>query len=108
MKDKILNWYVNGETGASSKVLASVALGQVSEKHHPLDPADFNRCLKLVRAVPEIKNYFDQISKLSPQWKSVIDNWDKIRESFVNEVGFDWVKGFSAPKTYHLMKELNL
>ena len=108
MNDKILNWFVNGEVGASSRAMAVTALGQKSDISHPLDPDDFNRCLKLVKQVPEIKNYFEQISKLSLQWKTVIDNWNEIEKSFIDEVGFDWCNGYRAPKTYELMKQLNL
>lgn len=108
LKTKILRWLSEGEVGLSSKAMAFTSLGMKANYDHPLDPSDFNRCLKLVKYIPEIKNHFPDISKLSKEWKAVIDNWDKIEKSFIDEVGFDWCKAISAPKTYELMKNLGL
>ena len=60
----------------------------------------------LVHAVPEVKNHFNKIAKLSKKWKSIIDNWDLIEKTFIDEVGLNWCNGSRAPKTYALMKQL--
>jgi sigma54-dependent transcription regulator len=105
----ILDWYVSGEKGISSETMAATALGK---KHGlgyaPSDPADLNRCIKLVDTAPEVKDAFPKIAALSEQWKAVIDNWDKLREMFIAEVGYDWSKKQSAPKTYKEMKGIGL
>lgn len=110
MKDKILRWLASGRTGLSSKTMAFAALDMHQDDQwgiwHPLDPDDFNRCLILVTRVPEIKEHFDKIAKLSPAWKSIIKNWDTLEKCFIDEVGFDWCKGHRAAKTYDLMKKM--
>lgn len=108
--EKILEWVALGNTGVSSKAMAFCAAGIENEcafgNHAPSDPSDFNRCLMLVHMVPEVRDSFDKISKLTSQWQGVIENWDLIEKTFVGEVGFDWCNGRSAPKTYKLMHDI--
>lgn len=103
---KIGAWLINGETGLSSKAMAAVALGVGSDGSHPYDPDDLNRCLKLIDKIPEIKLHFDEIAQLSNTWRLMIAKWDELESLFISEVGFDWSKGDSAPKTYELMREI--
>jgi len=104
---KVLEWTAGDDVGISSQCMAFVSCGvKPKYKCTPSDPADLNRCLKLVKQIPEIKDKFDQISKISNHWKSVIDNWDLLEKTFIDEVGFDWCNGRRAPETYKLMKEL--
>lgn len=105
----ILDWYATGEKGISSETMASCAIGRKYHRPcHPLDPSDLNRCIKLVDTAPEVKLAFPDIAKLSPEWKTVIDHWDELREMFIAEVGYDWSRCSSAEKTYYRMKELGL
>jgi hypothetical protein len=106
MKDKILSWLATGEVGASSKCMAFTVLNLPTDKSHPHDPDDFNRCLKLVRTIPEIKACFDQIAELSPSWSVIISNWTMIEANFIREAGFDWSKSKSAMNTYKIMRKL--
>jgi hypothetical protein len=110
MKDAILAWYVNGETGISSKAMAAVFSGIEPVNrwfgNHPSDPSDFNRCLKLLNAVPEARNHMDKVAKLSDVWAKLVDRWDEVKKCFLDEVGYDWCKAKEAPKTYALMKEI--
>ena len=106
MSEKILDWYVSGEKGISSKCMAATALGKKAEHGYPHDPADLNRCIKLVDAAPEVKDAFPAIAALSPQWAAIIANWDDLRTSFIDEVGYDWSKGQRAPITYKKMQVL--
>ena len=110
MQNRILDWLANGETGASSETMVFTVLDKPRRwgVSYPLDPADFNRCLKLVKRVPEIKQHFDKISLLCKEWMIVISNWDLLEKTFIDEVGWDWENGHRAPKTYELMKNLGL
>lgn len=109
MHRDILAWFANGETGLSSKAMASAAAGiDPTSKSHPCDPADLNRCIKLVDRVPAVRDQFAAIALMSPQWKAVTDNWDLLRETFVREVGKDWSRSKYARKTYEMMKGLGL
>jgi hypothetical protein len=107
LRAKILSWIANGETGLSSKAMAFCACDIPFEgNHNPADPADFNRCLKLISAIPEVKENFHKIAKLSKRWKNLIENWDDLESIFIDEVGFDWCKANSAPVTYERMQLL--
>lgn len=107
---KILEWFATGKTGVSSEAMAFAAAGIENKSSFgnstPSDPSDFNRCLKLLNQVPEIKEHFPKIAELSDQWSLLISRWDEVEESFLQEVGFDWCNGDRAPETYKLMKSI--
>lgn len=106
--EKVLNWIATGDVGESSKAIAFCAAGSKGSNYHPYDPADLNRCLLLIKAIPEVKDHFDSISKLSDVWRNLIENWDKLEECFIGEVGLNWSKGqrLHATKTYSMMRNL--
>jgi hypothetical protein len=89
---KALNWIAGPNTGLSSEqmLFCVVDIDRTDhwgeyEIHVPLDPADFNRCLLLVGEIPEIRDDFPKIAALSPRWKLIIGNWNKLEECFVTE-----------------------
>ena len=108
MKDEILKWFITGRTGASSKAMASAAIGLQYCKSHPYphDPSDFNRCLLLLDSVPEIRQHMEKIAAISDTWAKLVNRWDEIEKCFLDEVGLDWTKGESAPRTYNLMRSI--
>jgi len=106
MKDKILNWFGTGEVGSSSKAMALCFAGADGDDSHPHDPDDLNRCLMFLEAVPEARDQMDKLRELSPTWAKLVDSWAELEASFLNEVGLDWCKARSAPKTYALMKRI--
>lgn len=106
----VLGWLANGRTGLSSETLAFWAAFGVRKDgvNHPLDPADFNRCLKLIAAAPELRNELHKMSALSPEWSRLVARWAEVEASLLDEVGLDWSKGRRLPatKTYALMKSI--
>ena len=106
MKDKLLEWFATGRVGASSKAMACAAAGLPGDKSHPYDPDDFNRCLLLLEAVPEIRDCMDNVAGISGTWAKLVNRWDEVEQCFLDEVGLNWSKARSAPKTYELMKEI--
>ena len=107
LERKILEWMAKERTGLSSKAMAYASVDLLPpSKMTPSDPSDFNRCLNLVHEVPEIRDHFPKIAKLTPEWLAFIANWDRIEKSFINEVGLNWCNRSSAPITYQLMKDL--
>lgn len=110
IKNKVLHWLAYGSVGVSSKSMALAAAGMPKCENWgadiPHDPDDFNRCLLLLDAIPEIRNHFDKIALLSKSWHKIISNWDEIEKSFIDEAGFNWSKSHSAPETYRLMKQV--
>lgn len=106
MKDKILEWFATGRVGASSQAMACAAAGLPSDKSHPYDPGDFNRCLLLLEAAPEIRDCMDKVAEISGTWAKLVARWDEVEKCFLDEVGLNWCKAHSAPKTYELMKQI--
>lgn len=107
MRDKVLHWLATGEVGVSSHAMAMAACGlPVRDTLPPFDPSDLNRCLLLLRAVPEIREHMGAVAAVSSIWSSLVARWDEIEQCFLEEVGLDWSKGRRAPKTYALMKEV--
>jgi len=105
---KVLGWLSSGDTGISSETIAYwLAFGlNRPGGNHPLDPADFNRCLVLLQKVPELREFLFRMKSVSPIWKRLVDAWDRIEALFLEEAGLNWSKTRSAPKTYALMKEV--
>ena len=99
---------VGGDTGLSSKAIASViltgrcALGR--SYPHPLDPSDFRRCLLLMRELPKgVGGTVGLLADSSKEWKAVIENWEILERLYDEES-----QGEAAPKLYKKMKELGL
>lgn len=104
----VIQWLTHGKTGLSSKTMAFAFLSQVYVCYgmcapYPHDPGDLSRCVKLVDALPEVREAFPMIRGLSPQWEAVIDNWDELTQLLKEEL-----PSGRAPKTYERMKELGL
>ena len=110
MKDKILDWLTSGRTGVSSEAMARAVTGLPQNSRWgsstPSDPDDLNRCLLFLKAVPEAREHMDKVAALSEDWAKLVKNWDVLEKTFLDEVGLDWHKAKSAPKTYVLMKKL--
>ena len=87
--------------------MAMIALGS-PPKHidYPHDPADLNRCLLLLEAAPGVRDVFPKIAAASKVWAALVANWSEIERSFLDEVGPNWCKAHSAPKTYALMRRV--
>lgn len=107
MKEKILQWLATGEVGLSSETMAFASIGLKSRGAYPLDPADLNRCLLLLRDVPEIRGFFDRIAAISNTWNRFIQRWELLENTFLEEAGLDWSKSMLAPRTYALMNEVH-
>lgn len=90
-----LAWYKNGIT-SDAPVLA-----------YPRDVDDLSRCLKLLEAQPDFKERLDEMSKTSPIWASLVEQWDAIFESMEAEAP-NWrnpLAPYKAPRTYDLIKK---
>jgi hypothetical protein len=103
---KVLNWIATGRVGESSKAMAVTACGLPSEGDYPHDPDDLNRCLLMLKAVPEVRDHFDKIAALGVVWGRLIERWAEIEACFLDEVGINWSKAQSASKTYDLMRDV--
>lgn len=107
MKYQILKWFGTGQVGASSQAMALAAAGVPQEDHsHPYDPSDFNRCLLLQEAAPEIRQHMGKVASMSAVWARLVERWDEVEQCFIEEAGLNWSKASRAPKTYAMLKEI--
>lgn len=109
-QNEVIKWLALGETGSSSKCMAFwLAFGirqKYSEHHYPADPDDMNRCLKLLQSAHGLRELLPKMAELGGRWAALVSRWDEIESMQMNEIGLDWVKARSAPKTYELMQEV--
>jgi hypothetical protein len=95
-------WIVDGDTGLSSEAIWANMMGTQRPRwgwSHPLDPADLGRCLRLLEVIPEWKPRLPEMAARSKQWAALVANWAALETSMRDEVGVDWSKNRSAPKT---------
>ena len=114
LSDAAVRWLAQGEQGISSRAMFNrLALG--IEPHlvttwgmcNPWDPADFNRCEKLLRQVPELRERIALMADVSRIWANLVDHWQQIVDTFENEcpgVFKDEAGHWKAPRTYDLMR----
>ena len=102
----VLDWMTGGDTGMSSKEIAMHMTTGQADRSYPLDPADLGRCLRLLERFPEWRPRIGEMAKYGPVWARYVERWDEMAQSMADEVGIDWSKGRSAPRTYDLMHEI--
>lgn len=105
----VIDWLATGEIGISSKCMAmwlgfGQRLGREVFGNHPHDPDDMDRCLKLLHRVPKLRGRLPKMAELNKTWAALVDRWDEIEAMQLDEIGLNWTKARSAPKTYALMK----
>lgn len=104
----VVKWLAGHRTGVSSETMAFwLGFGiKPSTVGHPWNPADLDRCLRLIDEVPELRGHLKRMSALSRSWALLIERWSDIEQSHLDEVGLGWTKARTAPRTYALMKEV--
>ena len=105
---RAMDWLSSGDTGISSKALCAYMLGgsPASDDSYPRDPSDLARCLRLLERVPEWRERMGEMAQFGAVWKLMAEGWDALTASMVEEVGANWERGSSAPKTYAMMREM--
>jgi hypothetical protein len=84
---KVIEWLAAGSASEPAKVIALwLAFGI---KHRavltPARPEEFEGCLQLLGAVPELREYHFRLAKLSAAWKVLIAEWSAIEAKFREE-----------------------
>lgn len=104
----VLKWLRGIDTGISSKAIVAVMEGVPPEVlnggwglKHPLDPADFGRCLRLLAIWPDYRPRLHEMAAVSPQWRVLVNHWDEL-EALYNEEA----PSRKCPNLYDRMQEL--
>lgn len=104
-------WLSHGERGLSSNTIFSVISGRNvmpsgwSIGQRPSDPADFFRCRKLLKLMPEWRDRLDEVSSRFPAWTPLVEHWAEMDSLFEEEAA---TKTGKAPRLYALMQQLYL
>lgn len=107
-QEAVLDWLNTGEVGISSKCMAMwLAFGKrvsATFGNHPHDPDDMDRCLKLLDRVPDLRERLPKMAEVSYTWAALVERWAEIEAMQMGEIGLNWTKARSAPKTYAMMR----
>lgn len=99
-------WIKNGDTGISSETIWSVLSGcPVARTGFPLDPADFGRCYRLLKAMPGWRARLGEVADKYPEWRPLVDAWDELTTLYEEEVPNHRGR---APKLYSRMQKLTM
>lgn len=97
-KDKIIKWFISGNTGVSSEAivaqLMNIKLTQSRRGDHPHDGGDFGRCYKLLEAVPEFKLRINEMATRSNEWAALVTHWNVLTILYENDGDvYDEIRG---------------
>jgi hypothetical protein len=78
------SWVENGDVGASSAAIFFKMTGWHANPRmkdvdaEPRDAADLLRCVQLLEAVPAFAGRISEMAEVSPGWKQLAENWDRL------------------------------
>lgn len=79
VKENWLNWLQGRDTGISSKTMFSALTGiPVVCYDIPYDIADIGRCIRMLKACPELRNSIYKVSDKHIEWQPFIDCWKQL------------------------------
>ena len=82
----LTDWLASDDVGMSSKFMASALSGQFkAEFAYPRDPDDLGRCIRLIKAVPELKGLIHNMRSHGVMWTVVANNWERWSEMYEKE-----------------------
>jgi hypothetical protein len=99
-------WLSGNDRGMSSQAIFDHMASGRCKGDYPYDPDDLGRCLRLLDAVSEWKQRIEEMRVYSRTWALYAVHWGELAQLMTDEVGIDWSKGRSAPKTYDRMQQL--
>ncbi len=80
-KDRLIQWLLSGDTGASSEAIAAKMTGNAPHNQwssFPRDSGDFGRCYRLLKAVPEFRERINEMANSSKQWAALVAHWSEL------------------------------
>ncbi len=95
-------WFAGDDTGLSSRALAALlgplvgqewardAVRAADRAHTPADSADFGRCVRLLDAVPGLREHLPRMAEVSPTWARLVGRWDELERLFRSAAPGRW------------------
>lgn len=91
------DWLVNGQPGLSSMSIVSRMTGNscqgffegLPNDFAPHDYGDFDRCMRLIEAVPLVRQHLHVMRDVSDEWKRIIDGFDELETAYKDADGED-------------------
>lgn len=93
-RDRLLCWFAGDDTGISSRYMAAVLGAAAFSVYlprppyvdaYPYDPADFGRCVRLLDAIPELREYLSTLAfdtAHGPVWNAIAEEWDDLERMY--------------------------
>lgn len=94
IEQRLIQWFLFGDTGTSSRTIATVLSGNYPPKFkdaHPFDydiphdPSDLGRCLRLLDLIPEWEPRLAEVVALFPEWGPLVTAWTELKEGYAEE-----------------------
>ena len=104
VEQRIIPWFLSGDTGLSSKTICAHMMGIPYEGDAPSDTSDLGRCIRLLELVPEWKPRIKEMAQHGPAWAGLIGQWEHIVGLYKNESGMPPADRPRSPETYRAMK----
>lgn len=49
---------------------------------HPRDHYDFEKCMRLFRVAPELRDNLAKMAEVSPEWSALVSHWEEFEAAF--------------------------
>jgi hypothetical protein len=83
---KSLEWIAGDDVGISSKNIWCVMMGcKPTWVDIPYDPADFGRCYRLLRLIPDWVPKLYLMAEKYHIWRPMIANWVELTDMYIND-----------------------
>lgn len=106
LDSRIAWWELRGEHGLSSMTIFRAFTGRKirggvfdPDFDVPYDPADYNRCRRLLELIPEWRADLGKVAEVYPAWKPFVDRWAEFEALWAEESPSD-----RCEKLYELMQ----
>jgi hypothetical protein len=99
---RALWWAENGDVGISSLAIYNFCMGLPDRQDvdYPHDPADFQRCYRLLELIPEWREQFQKITFRHPWMAPFVEKWPAFEKVYLEEM-----TGKRAPRLYEMMRK---
>lgn len=77
--DRVTAWLLSDDTGISSCTIVAAMTGSgIGRADVPHDPADFGRCYRLLKQMPEWRIGLTAVAQRFPKWGPMVAVWEEL------------------------------